>query len=147
MASKLDRWKKISSSSKETIKNPNKSQIVDDLARIPTTLIEEQQEQGQDENQQSKSENNNQDDSSRIESVSTTKDDDVGVKHRSNTPTPRKKRERDKLQKKDEPPISFTSKVNEAVRSYIDNKQTKDDTHKKTSFLLRLDLLAKLDQL
>jgi hypothetical protein len=160
MASKLERWKRIASNNSESIPNPNKVKIVEDLSRVPVVESEDKEElkanqqdpaehdkqTGQEpqeeleESKDSKPNNPNESVSTVIQSNDSTHE--VGLQSRSTTSTPSSKGSRSRSSKQEE---KFISRVNNAVRSYIDNKVTKEDTHKKTSFLIKLENLAKLE--
>lgn len=174
MTSKMDRWKKITKTgSHDSVRNPNKSQLMDDLTTLPLgETADDAPPQGEDviNTSQANDEPNAEqitDESDRsnnttpierveVQSIDNTPKDEVESDSKNitpespsdNSPPPAppviggaggtKKR---RVQKSDE---SIITKANSAVTNYKANKQTKDKTHKKTSFLLRFDILAKL---
>lgn len=87
-----------------------------------------------------------------VQNKSTESEYTLGVESKSNTPTDNDK---DNPSSEPEPPDheevpvirqgnSFANKVSQNIRDTIDNKVTKEKTHKKTSVLLKLDTLDKL---
>jgi|HigsolmetaGSP11D_1036233.scaffolds.fasta_scaffold06932_2 hypothetical protein len=122
MSSKMARWSKIAakSSDNESSVNENKRAV---LAELATANVGESNQQ--------------KDDSSLI---SENNNSTVGVDSKSMNNTPI-----DGVNTDNDQEVSLAAKVSHNVRSKVQNKVTKDMTHKKTSILLSLTNLAKLE--
>jgi hypothetical protein len=157
MVSKLERWKKLSTSSKEHVKNPNKGQIFDDLATFPDT--KEKTDDTLNVEPQGSSTNDTSSDSVRVENTSNTPTLDSNIQSTNSTlidgvqnvtTNPDSKPNKPKQDKKKEQgkptSVSLTKRVNDAILTTIENKVTQRDTHNRTSFQITYTNLAKLER-
>jgi hypothetical protein len=140
VASKFERWSKISHNQVErTDISPDKTKLLNDFSTVPEKYRGDNIPADASDSVSGKI-NPNADSS--VESGSNNPTPDVGVQNSSTSESgksPAKSKRGGKQQE------GLATKVNNNVRSFIENKVTKEQTHKKTSFLLTLRNLAKLE--
>lgn len=147
--SKLDRWRKISAKNPDSVGSnirPDKSKLLTELTTVPK-LINPIDESNHNDEVESESKITEYKEESSVESRSIDHTPSIGVQEEK---VEQKKSNKGKAKpsgnRRKEEKDTLIRRVNSNVESFILNKTTKEDTHKKTSFLIKYENLAKLEK-